>query len=112
LPVEPSARRGGYEWRVAPWYIHWLIGDVAAPKVADRQDQTRGTVAVAEPDLARIRRSAAVPSLEMCPEPAPTQPDTFIQRARHRDVAPWSMSPAPPCRPHEFQSEERTTWSS
>jgi hypothetical protein len=66
---------------------HWLIDDVATPEVADRHDQTRAGVAVAEIKLARIRPSAAVPPFGMCPEPAPIKPDNFIQRARHRDGA-------------------------
>ena len=66
---------------------HWLIDDVAAPEVADRQDQTRAPGAVAKIELARIRPSAAVPPFGMCPEPTPIKPDDFIQHARHRDGA-------------------------
>ncbi|MCE3246850.1 MAG: hypothetical protein K0R41_675 [Geminicoccaceae bacterium] len=66
------------------------------------------TVAVAKIELARIRRSAAVPSFGMCPEPAPIKPDNFIQRARHCDGARKCVaSPLLP-RPHEFRSGERT----
>jgi hypothetical protein len=66
---------------------HGLIDDAATPKMADRHDQTRPTVAIAKIELARIRPSAAVLSLGMCPEPAPIKPDDFIQRARHGDGA-------------------------
>jgi hypothetical protein len=66
---------------------HWLIDDAAAPEVADRHNQTRATVAVAKIELVRIRPSAAVLPLGVCPEPAPIKPDDFIQRARHRDGA-------------------------
>ena len=74
---------------------HGLIDDVAAPEVADRDDQTGATVAVAKIELARIRPSAAVLSLGMCPEPAPIKPDDLIQRVRHRDGAlPQRVWPA------------------
>jgi hypothetical protein len=83
---------------------HGLVDDVAAPEVADRDDQTRLTVAIAKIELARIRPSAAMPSLGMCPEPAPIKPDNFIQRARHGDDAlPQSVWPAPTGRPHQYQ---------
>jgi hypothetical protein len=64
---------------------HGPVDDVAAPEVADRDDQTRPTVAIAKIELARIRRSAAVLPLRMRPEPAPIQPDELIQRVRHRE---------------------------
>jgi hypothetical protein len=74
---------------------HGLVDDVALPEMTDRHDQTRPTVAIAKIELARIRPSAAMLSLGMCPEPAPIQPDDFIQRARHRDGAlPQKVWPA------------------
>jgi hypothetical protein len=66
---------------------HWLVDEMAAPEMADCDDQTRATVAIAKIELARLRPSAAVLSLGMCPEPAPIKPDDVIQRARHRDGA-------------------------
>ena len=74
---------------------HGLIGEAAAPKMADHHDQTRPAVAIAKIELGRLRPSAAVLSLGMCPEPAPIKPDDFIQRARHGDGAlPQSVWPA------------------
>jgi hypothetical protein len=74
---------------------HGLIDDAAVPKMADRHDQTRPTVAIAKIELGRLRPSAAVLSLGMCPEPTPIKPDNFIQRARHRDSAlPQRVWPA------------------
>jgi hypothetical protein len=79
---------------------HRLIDDAAVPKMADRHDQTRPTVAIEKFELARIRPSAAVLPLGVCPEPAPIKPDDLIQRARHRDGAlpqrvwPALLSPA------------------
>jgi hypothetical protein len=55
--------------------------------MADHHDQTRPAVAIAKIELGRLRPSAAVLSLGMCPEPAPIKPDDFIQHARHRDGA-------------------------
>jgi hypothetical protein len=74
---------------------HGLVDEAAAPKMADRHDQTRRTVAIATIELGRLRPSAAVLSLGMCPEPAPVKPDELIQRARHRDGAlPQRVWPA------------------
>ena len=84
---------------------HGLIDDAAAAKMADRHDQTFPTVAIATIELARIRPSAAVLSLGMCPEPAPIKPDDFGQRARHRDGAlPKNVWPAAHRRPHQLRS--------
>jgi hypothetical protein len=93
---ERKQRRGGFLTRGQRALKHdGLIDDAAAAKMADRHDQTRRTVAIAMIELARIRPSAAVLSLGMCPEPAPIKPDHFIQRARHRDGAlPQSVWPA------------------
>jgi hypothetical protein len=86
---------------------HGLIDDAAAPEVADRDDQTGAALAVAKLELARIRRSAAVLPLGMCPEPAPIQPDELIQRVRHRDGACPKGVASPPLAGHEFRSGER-----
>jgi hypothetical protein len=64
---------------------HWLIEDMAAPKMANRDDQRHAVVAVAKRKLARIRPSAAVASFGMCPEPEPIKADDLIQWARHDD---------------------------
>jgi hypothetical protein len=85
---ERKQRRGGFLTRgQRALKDHGLIDDAAAAKMADRHDQTRPPVAIAMIELARIRPSAAVLPLGMCPEPAPIKPDNFIQRARHRDGA-------------------------
>jgi hypothetical protein len=85
---ERKQRRGGFLTRgQRALKDHGLIDDAAAAKMADRHDQTRPPVAIAMIELARIRPSAAVLPLGMCPEPAPIKPDDFIQRARHRDGA-------------------------
>jgi hypothetical protein len=74
---------------------HGLIDDAAVPKMADRDDQTRATVAIARIELACFRPSAAVLSFGMCPEPAPIPLDNLIQRVRHRNGAlPQSVWPA------------------
>jgi hypothetical protein len=74
---------------------HRLIDDAAVPKMADRDDQTRVTVAIAKFELACFRPSAAVLSFGMCPEPAPIPLDNLLQRVRHRDGAlPQSVWPA------------------
>jgi hypothetical protein len=64
-----------------------LVDDVAPPEMADRNDKTGTTVAIAKFELARIRPSAAVPFLGMGPEPASIKPDDLSQRTRHCDGA-------------------------
>jgi hypothetical protein len=44
---------------------HGLVDDVAAPEVADRDDQTGAAVAIAKIELARTRPTAAVLPLGM-----------------------------------------------
>jgi hypothetical protein len=80
---------------------HWLIDHMGAPEVADCDDETRATVAVANSALARIRPSAAVPSFGMCPEPAPIKAHDLIKWAHHDDRVPSGKACGqPPCRPH------------
>jgi hypothetical protein len=89
---------------------HWLIEDMAAPKMADRDDQRQTAVAVAKRKFARIRPSAAVLSLGMCPEPELIKADDLIQWACHddRDLSSGEECGQPPCRPHPIQIPRRT----
>jgi hypothetical protein len=79
---------------------HWLINDMTAPKMADRDDQRDAAVAVAKRTLARIRPSAAVASFGMCPEPELIKADELIQWACHddRDLPSGKECGQPPCR--------------
>jgi hypothetical protein len=87
---------------------HWLVDDMAAPKVADRDDQRHAAVAVAKRKLARFRPSAAVASFGMCPEPELIKADDLVQWACHddRDLPSGKECGQPPCRPHQVRSEE------
>jgi hypothetical protein len=90
---------------------HWLIDHVGAPEVADRDDQTRPTVAIAKIELARIRPSAAVPSFGMCPEPAPIKADDLIEWARYHDhhLPSGKGCGQPPCGPRQFRFEDNVS---
>jgi hypothetical protein len=91
---------------------HGLIDEAPQAEMADRDDQTRPAVAIAKIELARIRPSAAVPSLGMCPEPAPIKPDNLIQRARHRNGAPKVYGQPPLAGHTNSDPGERTTLNS
>jgi hypothetical protein len=95
---------------LVPWQHalkdHWLIDNVAAAEVTDRDYQTRATApAVTKSEFARIRPSAAMLSLGMCPEPAPIEADDILKWARRHDcVLPSKRVWAAARRPHQLRS--------
>jgi hypothetical protein len=58
---------------------------MAAPEVADCNDQRPAVVVVAKRKLARLRPPAAVFSFGMCSEPASIEANVLIQWARYHD---------------------------
>jgi hypothetical protein len=75
----------------------WLIDEVAAADVADRDYQKLApSVAI---KLARSRRSATKLPLGVSPEPSPVTPGNLLQWARHRDLGPPAKRVWPAVKP-------------
>jgi hypothetical protein len=83
-----------------------LIDEAAAPEMADRDDRTDASIAIAKSELARVRPSATVPPFGTCPEPSPIEPSDFFHCPRHRDALLQKSGQPSSCRPHEFDIRE------